>query len=241
MRAHDPKARKTSLFLDTANSLCELSLKELFSIRGDYKTIPEKLDAFTDYEKACKLMAKKSCVLSASGFKDTLTFARCFDNQLLECIKFKVLKTLSSADFDSIPAELYVKYMVLTQNVSNKRIENLFIDFFSQKTVKVNIEAIKYAWVISETKGIFTIKFVRILNDMTVQDIGPYFELKVEKEFFCGDELYEKAFEVHKPHVQKNVSTNATKDKIGKLYIDKQDLKEINLKKSRAYRAKDVK
>lgn len=241
MRTKDPKIRKNALFLDTANSVCANALKELFNIRGDFKTVPEKIDAFADYEKACKLMAKKRCVLSASGFKDSLTFARCFDNQLLECIKFKVIKALSSADFDTIPAELYVKYMVLVQNVSNKKLENLFIDFFNQKTVKVNADAIKYAWVINETSGVFTIKFVRILNDSSVQDIGPYFELQIEKEFFCGDELYEEAFEVKKPTVQKNVTTNVTKDKIGKLYVDKQDLKDINLKRSRAYRKQENK
>lgn len=236
MRTKDPKLRKNALFLETSNCSFDKSLKELFNIRGDFKQVSENLDAFSDYEKVCKLMAKKKSALCASGFKSNLILSRCFDNQLLECIKFKVVKSLSSSDFESIPAEMYVKYIVIVQNLTNKKIENLFIDFFSQKTVKLNVDALKYAWVINENKGLFTLKFVRILNDSSVQDIGPYFELEIEKEFYCGDELFEQAFEVKKPKVQKNVTTNATKDKIGQLYIDKQDLKDINLKKSKAYK-----
>lgn len=239
MKTKDPKLRKNALFIDTSNFISESSLKELVNIRGDSKIVSEKIDAFSDYEKVCQLMAKKKCALCVSGFKDSLVIARTFNNQLLECIKFKVLKALSSADFESIPAEMYVKYIVLIQNVTNKKIENLFIDFFNQKTTKINLDALKYAWILNESKGLFTLKFVRILNDKSIQDIGPYFEMQIEKEFYCGDELYEEAFEVSKPKVQKNVSTNATKDKIGKLYIDKQDLKDVNLKKSRAYRKQD--
>ena len=241
MKNKDQKLRKNALLIDTSNFAYETSLKELFTIRGDYKTISEKIDPFADYEKVCQLMAKKKCALSISGFKNSLVFARIFDNQLLECIKFKIVNAYDSGDFEAEPAEMFVKYLVLAQNFTNKRIENLFIDFFSQNTSKINLDALNYAWVLNESEGQFTLKFVRIYNSKTkiVQDIGPWFILQIEKEFYCGDELYEKAFEVVKPKTQRNVSTTATKDKVGKLYIDKQDLKDINLKKSRAYRKQD--
>lgn len=239
MRVKESKDFKKLIVVKNPGSSFDKALKELASIRDGYVSLNENLNPFADYENVIKLMKKKKAVLSVSNYKENMVFMRCFNDQPLEILNFKVLKAMSSSDFDTIPAELFVKYFVLVQNISNPKIENFFIDLLSQKTLKINLDAVKYAWVINETNGVFTIKFVRILNDNSVQDIGPYFELKLENEFFCGDELYEKAFETIKPVKQKNVSKNVFKDKVGKLHIDKQDLKEVNLKKSRAYRRQD--
>lgn len=234
MRPLNPKTRKNVLCLTKS---IPKALKELLTIRGDFTTLDESIDAFSDYEKALKLMKKKKSVISVTHNKNTLVFIRSFDYQPLEILKFTILNALSSTDFNSIPAEFFSKYFIISQNIENKRIENFFIDFFSQRTVKIDIESVKYAWIISSSSKVeYNLKYVRVLNDFSVEDIGPSFDLKLEKEFYCGDEIYSKAFSQDKPVKQKNVSKNVFKDTVGKLHIDRQDLNDINLKKSRAYK-----
>lgn len=234
MRTKDPKIRKNVLYL---TKTVDKPLRELLTIRGDFHTLEEELDLYTEYEKACQLMKKKKCVILVSSNKNKLTLMRTYDNQPLEIFRFDIVKSMSSSDFESIPAELFTKYFIILQNVQNKRLENLFIDLFNQKSKDVHIEGVRYAWIIQEDKdSVVTMKFVRVMNDLSIEDIGPYFELKLEREFYCGDDLYEKAFTVEKKKKQKNVTKNVFKDTVGKLHIERQDLKEINLKKSRAYK-----
>ncbi|ELA41366.1 uncharacterized protein VICG_01607 [Vittaforma corneae ATCC 50505] len=237
MRPKNPKARKNVLCL---SKTMPKPLRELLTIRGDFLALEEDIDCFADYEKTCKLMKKKKCALSVASTKEHLVFVRVYDYQPLEILKFRISKSFSSADFGSVPAELYSKYFVICQQIENKRIENFLVDFFSQHSTKVNIDSVRYAWIIGQTshqsERTFTLKYVRVLNDLSVEDIGPHFELVLEKEFYCGDELYEKAFACSQPAKQRNVSKNVFRDTVGKLHIDRQDLNDINLKKSRAYK-----
>lgn len=233
MRAKDPSTRKNVLLISKVPSK---AIKELLTLRRDFISLEEP---DSDYEKTCKLMSKKKCALCIESTPNKIVLTRTFDFEPLERIEFRILKSMSSSDFTTVPAELFSKYFLICQNVENKRLENLFIDFFNQPSTKINIDAVRYAWIISERQEdvrIITVKYVRVLNDFSVEDVGPFFELEVTKEFFCGDELYEKAFSQHKAKKQKNVKTNVFKDKIGKLHIERQDLNDINHKKSRAYK-----
>lgn len=234
MRTKDPKIRKNVLYL---SKTVDKPLRELLTIRGDFHSLEEDIDVYSEYEKACQLMKKKKCSLLVSIHRNTLVLMRTYDNRPLEIFKFSILKSMSSSDFKTVPAELFTKYFIVIMNLQNKRLENLFVDFFNQKSKDVNIDGVRYSWIIQQDKeGTVTMKFVRVMNDLSIEEIGPYFELKMEKEFYCGDELYEKAFTVEKKKKQKNVTKNVFKDTVGKLHIERQDLKEINLKKSRAYK-----
>lgn len=233
MRAQDPERRKKILCLAKSPTK---PIRELLTIRGDFTMLEE---CNLDYEKTCKFMKKKKCALSIECNGDRLTITRSFDALPLERVEFRIQKALSSADFSTVPAELFSKYFVVCQNMENKRMENLFVDLFSQSSTKVNLDAVRYAWIINEAQTdskVLTVKYVRVMNDFSVEDIGPYFELLPAGEFFCGDELYEKAFSQQKVKKQKNVSKNVFKDKVGKLHIERQDLNDINHKKSRGYK-----
>lgn len=228
-----PPSRKTLLSISREP---HKTVRELLTIRGDCCSLKEDFDAFSSPERALKLMRKKNAALLISSTPSSITVGRMFDAELLELIRFKTLSALSTSDFPTLSPELYVKYFLVLQNIESKRIENLLIDLLYQPTSKVNIDAVKYAWIASQAGNAITLKFVRVLNDSSVEDIGPLFELEVEREFYCGDDLYGKAFASAKPKTRKNVSSNVFKDKVGRVYIDRQDLKDINLKKSRAYR-----
>lgn len=170
-----------------------------------------------------------------------MTIGRTANNEFLEIIKFKIIKEVSSFEFakenNTIPSELFVKYLLVFQNIQNKRIESLFFDLFNQKSSRINLNAIKYCWVISESNGVITLKFNRILADFNMEEIGPHFELQIAKEFYCGNDIYEKAVETKKIKKQKNVEKNEFKDTVGRVYVDKQDLNNIMLKKSRGHKS----
>lgn len=235
MRINDPRSRKTLLSIGKETPK---ALRELLTIRGDSIAIKEEFDAFSSPDKALRLMKKKRAVLFISSTPDSsITVGRMFDGELLELVRFRIRNALSSQDFPTLPPELYVKYFLVIQNIENKRVENMLIDMLHQPSSKVNVDAVRYAWVVNQTGQAITLKFVRVLNDLSVEDIGPFFELEIEKEFYCGDDLYGRAFACVKPRAQKNVTSNAFKDRVGRVYVDKQDLKDINLKKSRAYRS----
>lgn len=235
MRINDPKKRKTLLSIGKEPPR---AVRELLTIRGDSRNIKEDFDAFSSSDKALKLMKKKGAALFISSMPDSsVTVGRMFDGELLELVKFRVRSALSSQDFPTLPPELYVKYFLVVQNIENKRVENMLVDLLHQPSSKVNIDAMKYAWIVNQTGKIITIKFARVLNDSSVEDIGPLLELETEKEFYCGDDLHTRAFSCARPKARKNVSSNVFKDKVGRIFVDKQDLKDINLKKSRAYRS----
>jgi len=234
MRINNPKTRKT--LLNISNDTPK-AVKELLALRDDAMTIRESFDAFKDTDKIFKLMKKKKAALSISSKDDTsFSVARSFNGEPLDIIKFRVHKMMCSADFETLSPELYVKYFCIFLNIESKNVENLLLDLLNQPSSKVNISAVRYAWVASQSGKVITLKFVRVLNNLAVEDIGPYFELEVEKEFHCGEEIRDKAYAVEKPKTQKNVTKNAFKDKIGRVYMEKQDLKNINVKKSRAYK-----
>lgn len=238
MRITDPKTRKSLLNLSKETPK---ALKEFLAIRGDVAGFKTKLDSDSclNTNGIFKLMKKKNCALFLSyDGKNSISLGRSYNGQPLEVIKFKIRNMLSSSDFKTLPPELNVKYFCIFLNIKNKKIENLFVDLLNQPSSKINISAVKYAWVISQADTIITIKFVRVLDDISIEEIGPFFEIETEKEFFCSDELREQAFSVKIPKKQKNVSKNIFKDKIGKIYIEKQDLKDINTRKSRAYKNK---
>lgn len=238
MRIKHHDKRKTVLNLGSDQ---QKALKELLQIRGDFVSLNDDFDTYADHNKTAKIMKKKNAAFFITSVGNThINMGRVYDGEFLELIKFKIHKILSSEDFKSIPAEMFVKYFILLQNIDSPRLENMFMDLFNQKSIEANLNGIKYAWIISRIDKIYTLKFVRVLNDCSVEDIGPYFELEIENEFFSTDELYNKAFTIEEPKKTKNVEKNVFKDVIGTLHVDKQDLRDIQLKKNRGYKNKEV-
>ncbi|KAI5149703.1 ribosome production factor 2 [Enteropsectra breve] len=215
------------------------AIKELMQIRGDASFMKETVDCYSDNQQALKHMKKmdSSLLISHTG-EEQLVLGRTFNNEFMELIKFKINVIKSSQDFSTLPPEPYVKYFILVQNIKNKFLENLFIDIFAQKSHEIDIGAIRYAWIINQNEKIFTMKYVRVMNDLSIEDIGPYFEMEIEKEFYCGDVIRTEATDLPSVRKIKNVEKNEFKDTIGKIHIDKQDLKDINLRKNRAYKSK---
>ncbi|KAI4291159.1 ribosome production factor 2 [Pancytospora philotis] len=236
VRAKHPEDRKTLLCI---GKKCHKAVTEFASLRGDSAALSESLDCFKDADATLKLMKKKKAAFFVSSTDEkTLVLGRAYDSQFLELVKFNVKSMRGSADFPSVAPELYVKYFVLLQGITNPRLENMLVDLFHQRTRAVCLQGIRYAWVIAQVGGVYTLKFVRVLTDHSIEDVGPFFEMTVASEFYCGDDLWKEALGPQKAKKKVKTEKTATKDVIGKIHLDRQDLSEIQLKKSRGYKHK---
>ncbi|AFN82889.1 hypothetical protein EROM_041230 [Encephalitozoon romaleae SJ-2008] len=235
MRVKHPSERKTLLSVICSDK-GEKIQREIGVIRGDTVHIHEKVNPFDCAEQIEKLMKKKKSGMFISITKDSLlVIGRTFNDEIIDMVEFKINRYLSVTDFECVGPELHMKYFVVLQNINNKRLENLIVDFFNKKSSKVCLEGIRYSWVFTKTEDGYVLKYVRVLKDLNVEDCGPLLEMELVRSYHCSDELYKKALdEPKKP--KKNISKNLFNDKIGTLHIDKQDLRDIRLKKSKGYK-----
>lgn len=213
------------------------ALQELLDIRGDAASAKDDFNTYKDIDRTLRLMKKRKASFFVSAVGDGgLAMGRAYDGQILEMVCFKIRSMRSSSDCPTIAPEVCVKYALLLQNIENSRLENMMIDFLHQRSHGVDLHGIRYAWIFGQNGRVFTLRFVRIMKDLSVEDVGPCFEVELEQEFYCGDELWEEALDVQRAKKVRNVEKNAFKDKIGRVHIDRQDLKDIKLKKSRGYK-----
>lgn len=226
--------RKEQKQLLVVGKKCHKAIKELAKIRNETRMAEESLDIFKETDKAIKLMKKLKSSLVMAQLKSHILLGRSFNGEFIDLIKFKIVKILSTADLTMVPPHLNMKCAVLILNVNNFRLENLIIDIFAQNTNAVALDALKYAWIFVFDGSKYLLKYVRICKDSSVEDVGPYFELEIESEYHCDEDLWEKALDLYSKKKTKNVSKTALNETVGKVYVDKQDLKEINLRKNKA-------
>lgn len=221
----------------------EVVQRELGLIRGDTIKIRKDFDAYKDSERTSKLMAKTQCKFFVSiNKKKELIVGRSHDNEIIDTLNFKLLNHKITKDISGPGFELNAKYFILLNNIDDKRKENLFIDLLNMKSSKICLEGINYAWIISKTGDLFVMKYCRVLSDDSIEEVGPCLELQLQNEYHCGEERYQQAIGENKnPKKHKNTFKNGLNDKIGVLHIDKQDLKDVKTRKSRAYKLSKIK
>lgn len=235
MRVKRPSERKTLLSVISSDE-GERIQREIGIIRGDTVHVHEKMNPFDNVERMERLMKKKKSGLFMSVTKDRrFVIGRNFNDEIIDMAEFKVNGFQSVSDFGCVSPELHMKYFVVLQNISSSRLENLVIDLFNMKSSKVCLESIRYAWIFARTEAGHVLKYVRVLKDFTVEDCGPLLEMELVRSYHCSEELYGKAVdEPSKP--KKNVTRSLLNDKVGTLHIDKQDLRDIRLKKGKGYK-----
>lgn len=189
------------------------------------------LDPLKQYALIQKILKKHDCKLFFTITNGHFTIGRTFNEEILDLLKFKILKSVSTFK-GVVSAEINMKYFIFIQNITDERMCNLLIDVFNMKSSKVCLDNIKYCWIFSYVDSKYIFKYCRILSNDDVEDIGPYFELELVDKYYCNDELYKKSFGVVSK-INKKINKNIFKDEIGTLHIDKQDLREI---KTRNYR-----
>ena len=162
---------------------------------------------------------------------------RSYAGEWLDLMRFKVNSIRGSSEFPGIAPEPCVKYFVIVLGVDNPQLENLWIDLLRQRSTSVDLHGIRYAWIVSQSGDNVVLKYTRVLDGNVIEDIGPYFDLTIDTKFTCEDELWAKATFENRRKKQRNVTKNEFNDKIGRVYVDRQDLRDISLKKSVSKRA----
>lgn len=240
----DKKSKKRNELLSiVSNKVGEEIQREIATIRGDTRKIKKDIDTYKNSELTERLLAKTSTKLFMSISKNQeLTLGRSFNNEIIDLLNFKILDYKLTKDFDVPGFELHAKYFILLNNIGDKRKENLFIDLLNMRSSKICLEGINYTWIISRSDDTYTMKYCRVFSDSSIQDIGPCLVMSLLNSYHCGDEKYKLAIgENRNKKKSKNTFKNAFNDKIGVLHIDKQDLKEVKTRKSKAYKLSKAK
>lgn len=211
--------------------------REIATIRGDAVQISEKIHPFESTELAEKLMRRKKCALFMNVTKEKhLVVGRTFNDEIIDMAEFRITACRLVGDFDCAGPELHAKYFVLLQNIGNERLENLVADLLNMRSMQVCLDNIRHAWVFAGMETGYTLKYVRVLKDFSIEDCGPCLEMELFRSYHCGDELYKTALDAPgKP--KKNVQRNEFNDRVGRIHIDRQDLKDIRLRRTQSYKS----
>lgn len=155
---------------------------------------------------------------------------------------------------------------ILVTNFDNERMRNLFVDLFGFKGDKICIEAIKYVFETKCSGNLNDINFGKKeeteedaeecndeirdvkekditlnLNMHGLSDSESLFtcKLRIEKYWFCDMKIFKNAIKVETDKKEKNVFTNDMGDVMGKIHMEKQELREIVIKKPRKVKNKE--
>ena len=207
-------------------------LREFIRLRDNCYVVKESLDGFEDKEKCVRIAAKKKCDFFVTYSDKFISFGRLVGLNLLDLYKFKIESKESTISItkknNSLPPELNSRFLVATFNTSEK-MNNLFIHLLGSKIDKIDLSAIEYAFILDRKDEIYSFRYVRV-DDDKFTEIGPSFKMSLVNDYF-DDEVAELTRVVVKKE-QKNVSKTVTKDTVGRVYIEKQDLKDVKVRKS---------
>ncbi|EJW04621.1 hypothetical protein EDEG_01173 [Edhazardia aedis USNM 41457] len=198
-----------------------------------------------------------------SSPKEYLIIGRQFDGEMLELIEFSIQNFTSITHYTSkkIILEPNCGYYLSLIGIKDDRLKNLLTDIFGQKTQSVSLDNIKYTLTIenittdksinneeNDTNDNFdtnhtggseinstSLKISLKKLDQHLSSIGPEMLLKVCRSWYCSYDLYKKSIKRNVEAKVKNVSVNEMLDTVGTVHIEKQDLKDIQLKKRKRY------
>lgn len=187
------------------------------------------LQPFDNTDKIEYLHKKHNTSLSLTTNKNILTFTRTYDNQLLDTFEFILNFIPKSYSIDINP----IHYTIM-QNI-NPRLQNLLADFFTCQNNKVAIDGVKYVLNIKMIDNKVNISY----EDINGNVVGPNIELIEKRAWQCEKEVWDNAVAVVKDKRIKNVCVDGMRDTIGTLHMEKQDLKEIQIKKARRVKIKE--
>lgn len=156
-----------------------------------------------------------------------ISFGRNYGESILEYIQF-IIESFTISD---LPLNFgYVKVMCGL----NPREENLFGDIFNTFVGSICIDNIDHCLALEDGQQDSENFVFKLYNFKKEEDLV-IFNLKRTEQFYCDeDEFIEACGAIQKK--RKNIKENEMLDKIGRIHLEKQDLKEIRLKKSKGFK-----
>lgn len=211
--------------------------RELSEMLKNVRRVKQKIELCSEKDLLEKLAIKLKCSLFFSiqtNKKDMnyVSIGRLYDNEIIEYVRFR-LQDFKPVSFFKKSPEKSCKYFLVMKGLST-RLSNLLLDMFSTKMSDICIDHVRYALVLCDG-DVFSLRYTKISAD-GMEDVGPYFEMEKIDEYFCDESEFKKSLGVLHDKKQKNVEQDESMRKVGRLYIQKQNLREINMKKSKGYK-----
>lgn len=175
-------------------------------------------------ETLISAMKKRKCNIFINESGNKLAIGRIYDDEVLDIVEYEILE---KKGFVSGGAALGSKYLMLFLGLSDRE-RNLWTDILYQRSSQINLEAIKYVFVLTRQENEFIIS---LCTKDKLELIGPFYKLKVVREKYCDSALFKTSLGIQKPKQMKNIAVNEQKTKLGKIYVNKQDFKDLRLKK----------
>lgn len=199
-------------------------LSNLSSLIQLHSTLYKNISVLECVDTLVSTMKKRSCNIFINEFKNKLTVGRLFEDELLDIIEYEIIE---KSGFVRAGPELGAKSLIFCSGLSERE-RNFWTDFFYQKSSHVNVDAILYVFVLTRNENEFILSLCHL---STLEKAGPYYRLKILNEKYCGNDLFKMALGSQKPKKIKNIALNEQKTRLGKVYVNKQDFKALNLKK----------
>lgn len=194
---------------------------------SDYNCIKENIDGIFDKEKCMRIASTKNHKFFVAHNKteegDFVSFGRVLDNSIF---KFKIVN-YSGKKEGEVPMECFSRYIFITFGIENDKLKNTMQEVLSNKIQQMDLSAIEYAVVFYKKEGKnYVLSVVRIDKKGKYTAIGPEYELELVGEI-TSDNNSNDAIQTKK---QKNVTKTVTKDVVGRIYVEKQDLRDVKVR-----------
>lgn len=220
-------------------------------------------DSFEDPSKIERLCVKQDASLfslakHSKKRPNSLLCGRLFNGQILDMFEFSIE--------DVKPLSNYLK--TLYEGTGNKpvlvfageefertkdsvRLKNFLTDYFRGNMVdKLSLQGVKYVISFFLHNELLSIRpyTVQLLKSgvstprVELLESGPVVDMKVTRTKLATDDLYQQSLKQPKEATikkQKNVSLDDFKNKLGRVHMERQDFKKLQLRKVRVYREID--
>jgi ribosome production factor 2 len=245
-------------------------LKDLRALKAPDAKLLQKnndLNVFADGSSIEFLCTKNDCSTFAIGSNnkkrpDNLILGRTFDNQLLDLVELGVTNFRSLKSYAGAPKKrLGSKPMFLFtgSNFVNddkyKKLQNLILDWFRGEPVAtLALAGLDHVIVVTAVDDVvhFRTYHVKLKKNPVgggaapiplLTNSGPDMDLTIRRTQFASADMWKTAVKQPKELKRKkvkNIKTNAMGETVGKIHLEKQDISEVKLKKSKALRIAEI-
>lgn len=217
-------------------------------------------DSFEDPSKIERLCVKEDASLfslakHSKKKPNSLLCGRLFNGQILDMFEFSVedikplsnyLKTLSEGTGNK-PVLVFAGEQ-FDRTKDSIRLKNFLTDYFRGNVVeKLSLQGVKYVLSFFLHDELLSIRpyTVQLLKSglatprVELLESGPVVDMKVTRMKLATDDLYQQSLKQPKEATikkQKNVSLDDFQNKLGRVHMERQDFKKLQLRKVKAYR-----
>ncbi|XP_067950842.1 ribosome production factor 2 homolog [Watersipora subatra] len=239
------------------------ALKDLYSLKKPEAVMLSKKNDARPFEDETHLekMSKKldaSLFLYGSHTKkrpNNLVIGRMFNHQVLDMFELGADNYQSLASFANSKTSMGSKPCLIfngadwDSTAEYQRLKNLFVDFFRGPAIeKIRLMGLEQALTFTLSEGKIYARNYKILLKKSglrtprveLEEIGPSFDFVIRRHKLASDHMYKDALKIPrtiKPKKKKNISHDVFGSKLGRVHMQKQDVKKMQIRKMKGLKA----